>query len=92
MKGEPGSAKGPVDLSPGERRSGACPNATRGGKLLKLRNDIAHGEFLLIDVDGFDQLSTEILDLIRQFKTALQNAVVQKSYLRAPPGAAAPAN
>jgi hypothetical protein len=60
-------------------------------KLLKLRNDIAHGEFLLIDVDGFDQLSIEILDLIREFKTALQNAVVLKSYLRTtvPPEAVA---
>lgn len=50
--------------------------------LLKMRNEIAHGEYLLIDAEGFETLSDEILDIIRQFKTDVQNAVALKAYLR----------
>jgi hypothetical protein len=50
--------------------------------LLKLRNEIAHGEHLLIDVEGFELLSNEIIGLTRQFKTDIQNAVALKSYLK----------
>jgi hypothetical protein len=56
--------------------------------LLSQRNDIAHGEYLLIDPDGFESLSNEILALMRQFKTDIENGAALKSYLRV--AAAAP--
>ena len=52
--------------------------------LLKKRNEIARGDYLLIDMDGFEVLSDEILEIMRQFKTDIQNAVALKAYLRPP--------
>jgi hypothetical protein len=51
--------------------------------LLGRRNDIAHGEYLVVDAKSFEDLSDEILSLMRAFKTDVQNAVVLKSFLRA---------
>jgi hypothetical protein len=50
--------------------------------LLKMRNEIAHGEYLLIDFHEFEALSDNILEIMRQFKTDIQNAVVRRDYLR----------
>lgn len=50
--------------------------------LLKQRNEIAHGEFLTVDANAFDTMSREVLTLLRQFKDDIQNAIVQKTYLR----------
>ena len=50
--------------------------------LLSQRNDIAHGDYLLIDPDGFESLSDEIIVLMRQFKTDIENGAALKSYLR----------
>lgn len=50
--------------------------------LLKQRNEIAHGEFLMVDEASFSSMSREVLTLLRQFKDDVQNALVQKSYLR----------
>ncbi|WP_147383927.1 MAE_28990/MAE_18760 family HEPN-like nuclease [Noviherbaspirillum sedimenti] len=51
--------------------------------LLGTRNGIAHGEYLVIDTPRFDSLVEEVLDLLRWFKTDIENAAVQKSFLRA---------
>jgi hypothetical protein len=51
--------------------------------LLETRNRIAHGEYLMIDASRFESLVTEILDMLRWFKTDIENAVVQKAFLRA---------
>jgi len=51
--------------------------------LLETRNSIAHGEYLVIDAHRFEGLVTEILEILRWFKTDIENAVVQKSFLRA---------
>lgn len=50
--------------------------------LLETRNGIAHGEYLVIDAPRFESLVTEILEVLRWFKTDIENAVVQKSFLR----------
>jgi MAE_28990/MAE_18760-like HEPN len=50
--------------------------------LLSRRNDIAHGDYLLIDVDGFESLSEEIIVIMRQFKTDIENGAALKTYLR----------
>lgn len=51
--------------------------------LLETRNGIAHGEYLVIDAVRFDTLVTEILEMLRWFKTDIENAAVQKAFLRA---------
>ena len=53
--------------------------------LLSQRNDIAHGEYLLIDRERFESLSDEIISLMRQFKTDIENGAAQKNYLRTAP-------
>ncbi len=53
--------------------------------LLSQRNDIAHGDYLLIDPDGFESLSEEIIILMRQFKTDVENGAALKTYLRTAP-------
>jgi hypothetical protein len=50
--------------------------------LLEARNGIAHGEYLTIDAGRFDGLVTDILEILRWFKTDIENATVQKSFLR----------
>jgi hypothetical protein len=56
--------------------------------LLKQRNEIAHGEYLSVDVAGFEDLTDEIISLMRMLKTDIQNAAVSKAYLRQAPRAA----
>jgi hypothetical protein len=51
--------------------------------LLETRNSIAHGEFLVIGSDRFESLVNEIIELLRWFKTDIENAVANKSFLRA---------
>jgi hypothetical protein len=55
--------------------------------LLSRRNGIAHGDYLLIDPDGFESLSNEVIVLMRQFKTDIENGAALKSYLRTAPAA-----
>lgn len=50
--------------------------------LLESRNNIAHGEYLVIDRLGFDSLTIEILEMLRWFKTDIENAVILKSFLK----------
>lgn len=51
--------------------------------LLETRNGIAHGEYLVINAVRFDTLVTEILEMLRWFKTDIENAAVRKAFLRA---------
>lgn len=51
--------------------------------LLESRNNIAHGEYIVIDRSRFESLSVEVLEMLRWFKTDIENAVVSKSFLRA---------
>jgi hypothetical protein len=48
--------------------------------LLKTRNQIAHGEYLVIQLDGYEYLSDEVVTLMRTYKDDIQNALVLKSY------------
>ncbi len=53
-------------------------------KLLRSRNEIAHGEYLELDVDGLIELSKEVLLVIRWVKTDIENALVTQAYLASP--------
>lgn len=48
--------------------------------LVKRRNSIAHGEYLDIGNRDFEELSDDIIQLMRQFKDDIQNAIVLESY------------
>lgn len=50
--------------------------------LLDTRNSIAHGDYLVIDPARFESLSDDVLDLLRWFKTDIENAVVNRAFLR----------
>jgi hypothetical protein len=53
-------------------------------QLLKRRNGIAHGEYLSLDRQEYQQLHDEILAMIENFRTQIENNASQKLYLRNP--------
>jgi ribonucleotide reductase beta subunit family protein with ferritin-like domain len=53
--------------------------------LLKRRNEIAHGEYIDVQKDEWATLADEVLLMLRQFKTDIENAMVLKSFRRALP-------
>lgn len=50
--------------------------------LVHRRNRIAHGEFLDVDEASYSDLSTEVLALLRNYKTDIENAIVTEGYKR----------
>jgi hypothetical protein len=50
-------------------------------KLLRSRNEIAHGKYLEVTCSSFMTLSDETILLMRRFKDDLQNIISLKSYL-----------
>ncbi len=53
-------------------------------RLLANRNRVAHGERAEIEVDEYSELHTEIIKLVEQFSTDVQNAAVMGQFLRRP--------
>ncbi len=53
-------------------------------QLLKRRNGIAHGEYLSLKREEYQQLHDEILAMMENFRTQLENNANQKLYLRNP--------
>ncbi|MCB1533235.1 MAG: hypothetical protein KDJ44_00590 [Rhodoblastus sp.] len=51
--------------------------------LVVRRNKVAHGEFLDLHRDDFVKLIDEVVRLMREFKTDIENAATLKSYMRA---------
>jgi MAE_28990/MAE_18760-like HEPN len=50
-------------------------------RLLFARNKIAHGEYLDLDQSGLEDLSHEVMTLLRWVKTDIENSVTLKTYL-----------
>lgn len=48
--------------------------------LLKSRNTIAHGEFMLITQERYEELAREILTMMEDFRTQIQNATVLQAF------------
>lgn len=67
-----------VDYSAFESKSGLLDE-----KLLKQRNTIAHGQFLVVDTADYELLHTEIIWLISEFGDRVVNAATTKSFLSA---------
>lgn len=57
--------------------------------LLRSRNRIAHGQFLELDPKTFGELVEQVIELMRWFKTDLENALATQAYVKpvAPPAA-----
>ncbi|MDD5313444.1 MAG: MAE_28990/MAE_18760 family HEPN-like nuclease [Dehalococcoidia bacterium] len=51
-------------------------------RLLKNRNEIAHGRYLEIDEDQYRELYTRIIDIINLFRDELENSAALKAYMR----------
>lgn len=49
--------------------------------LLRSRNEIAHGQYLLIDFDQYIELHREIISMMDLFKDQIENAAISKNYL-----------
>ncbi|MDJ0732728.1 MAG: MAE_28990/MAE_18760 family HEPN-like nuclease [Nostocaceae cyanobacterium] len=52
--------------------------------MLKRRNGIAHGEYLSLNREEYQQLHNEILAMMQHFRTQIENNAIQKLYLRNP--------
>jgi len=50
--------------------------------LLERRNTIAHGEYADLAPNDYRSLADEVIALMRDYKTAIENAAVQDKYLR----------
>ncbi len=50
--------------------------------LVRQRNKVAHGEYVLLGGKQFEDLVDEVLQVMRDYKTDLQNAASQTSYKR----------
>jgi hypothetical protein len=55
------------------------------GSLLKMRNEVAHGEKTMIDEGTYSQLHDLVLDLLNYFKNDIENAAILGHYARALP-------
>ena len=51
-------------------------------KLLKKRNQIAHGEYLDVDVASYQELYKKIIEMMELFKNQIENHAAQKLYIR----------
>ncbi len=51
-------------------------------KLLKQRNEIAHGNYLLIDRDGYIELHEKVIEMIEIFRNQIENAAINEDFKR----------
>jgi len=51
-------------------------------KLLKSRNNIAHGNYLIIDHDEYLELHNQVIEMMNLFRNHIDNSASMKSYCR----------
>jgi hypothetical protein len=56
--------------------------------LLRTRNQVAHGQLVDVELEDYDAIHTDVLELLERFRTDVQNAAAARHYLRATPHAA----
>ncbi|MDT9293653.1 MAG: MAE_28990/MAE_18760 family HEPN-like nuclease [Arthrospira platensis PCC 7345] len=49
-------------------------------KLLKTRNEIAHGEYLLFDRHEYIELHRMVIEMLDLFRTQIENAALQEAF------------
>lgn len=50
-------------------------------RLLATRNKIAHGKDMEVECDEFDDVSDEVISLMRRYKNDIENSVAEKTFL-----------
>ncbi len=53
-------------------------------RLLDKRNTVAHGEYLLIEENDYEQLQEQVLWMLDRFRTQIENAIALKKFLSNP--------
>lgn len=51
-------------------------------KLLKTRNEIAHGEYSIFDREEYLELHGEVIQMLDTFRNQIENAAINKDYMR----------
>lgn len=51
-------------------------------KLLSKRNNIAHGEYLLLDRQAYLELHSQVIEMMENFRNQIENCASRKSYCR----------
>lgn len=51
-------------------------------KLLAARNNIAHGNYWLIDREEYLELHTEVIGMLNLFRNQIENAAINKNFMR----------
>ena len=51
-------------------------------KLLKTRNEIAHGEYSIFDQEEYIELHSEVIAMLDLFRNQIENAAINKDYMR----------
>jgi hypothetical protein len=64
-----------LDFAPFETKSKLIDE-----RLLRSRNTIAHGEYLVLDETAVDELANEVLGMLEAFRTQVDNAVTLRAY------------
>lgn len=54
-------------------------------KLLKARNEIAHGSYLLFDREEYVELHIEVIGLLDLFRNQIENAAIEKNFMQNSP-------
>lgn len=54
-------------------------------KLLLSRNNIAHGSYFTVDREEYVELHTEVIVMLDLFRNQIENAAINKSFMRNPP-------
>jgi hypothetical protein len=49
-------------------------------RLLRQRNTVAHGEYLVLDQPAVEEMIREVISMLEVFRTQIENAVVLQSY------------
>ena len=57
-------------------------NAVIDTKLLKTRNEIAHGEYSVFDREEYVELHREVIDMLDLFRNQIENAAINQDYMR----------
>ncbi len=51
-------------------------------ELLKYRNEVAHGQYVNVNLSDFETLYNEVTGMLNLFKNQIQNAAITKSFLK----------
>jgi RiboL-PSP-HEPN len=64
-----------LDFSPFEAKSNLIDDI-----LLRSRNTIAHGEYLQMTEERYEELSRDVLEMMENFRTQVQNAAILHAF------------